>query len=100
LVDRASIYEESLKENTAEYGDQKRRAQELLTALTKKNTHFVWTEECEHSFQTLKKPLATAPVLALPMESGNFVVYSDTSKKGLGCMLTQNDNVIAYAHAS
>jgi hypothetical protein len=25
--------------------------------------------------------------LALPTESGNFVVYSDASKKGLGCVL-------------
>jgi hypothetical protein len=39
----------------------------------------------------------TAPVLALPMESGNFVVYSDASKKGLGCVLMQNKNIIAYA---
>jgi hypothetical protein len=36
-------------------------------------------------------------VLALPTEFGNFLVYSDTSKKGLGCMLMQNSNVIAYA---
>jgi hypothetical protein len=39
----------------------------------------------------------TAPVLALPTKSGNFVMYSDVSKKGLGCVLMQNDNVIAYA---
>jgi hypothetical protein len=39
----------------------------------------------------------TALVLALPMESDNFVVYSDTSKKGLGCVLMQNGNVITYA---
>jgi hypothetical protein len=39
----------------------------------------------------------TAPVLALPIESGNFVVYNDFSKKGLGCVLMQNGNVIAYA---
>ena len=38
-----------------------------------------------------------APVLALPMEFGDFVVYIDASKKGLGCVLMQNDNVIAYA---
>jgi hypothetical protein len=68
-----------------------------LTALTKKNACYFWTNECEHSFQELKKCLATAPVLALPMGSGNFVVYSDGSKKGLGCVLLQNDNVIAYA---
>jgi hypothetical protein len=39
----------------------------------------------------------TALVLALPTEFGNFVVYSDASKKGLGCLLMQNGNVIAYA---
>ena len=39
----------------------------------------------------------TAPVLALPTESGTFLVYSDASKKDLGCMLMQNGNVIAYA---
>jgi hypothetical protein len=39
----------------------------------------------------------TAPVLALPTESGNFMVYNDASKKGLGYVLMQNGNVIAYA---
>jgi hypothetical protein len=52
--------------------------------------------ECEHSFQELKRCLVTAPVLALPTESGNFVVYSNTFRKGLGCVLMQNENVIAY----
>jgi hypothetical protein len=68
-----------------------------LTTLTKKNACFIWTDECEHSFQELKKRLVTTPVLALPTESSNFVVYSNASKKGLGCVLMQNDNVIAYA---
>jgi hypothetical protein len=36
-------------------------------------------------------------MLILPTEFGNFVVYSDASKKGLGCVLMQNGNVIAYA---
>ena len=67
-----------------------------LTALIKKNACYVWTDKCEHSFQELKMLLVTASVLALPMESSNFIVYSDTSKKGLGCVLMQNGNVIAY----
>jgi hypothetical protein len=69
----------------------------LLTTLTRKNACFVWTDECEQSFQELKRQLVTAPVLALPTESGNFEVCSDASKKGLGCVLMQNGNVIAYA---
>ena len=67
------------------------------TTLTKKNTRYVWIYEFDHSFQELKKRLVTALVLALPTESDNFVVYSDTFKKGIGCMLMQNGNVIAYA---
>ena len=68
-----------------------------LTASTKKNAHFIWTDECGHSFEELKKRLVSTPMLALPTESGNFVVYSDASKKGLGCVLMHNGNVIAYA---
>jgi hypothetical protein len=68
-----------------------------LTALTRKNARLVWTDECEQYFQELKRQLVIAPVLALPTESSNFVVYSDTSKKGLGCVLMQNGNVITYA---
>ena len=58
-----------------------------LTTLTRKNARFVWTDECEQCFQELKRRLVTTPVLALPTESGDFVVYSDASKKGLGCVL-------------
>ncbi|KAL8093144.1 hypothetical protein AgCh_035145 [Apium graveolens] len=68
-----------------------------LTKLTRKNEKFVWTEKCEESFQELKRRLVTAPVLALPDETGNFVIYSDASLKGLGCVLMQHDKVIAYA---
>jgi hypothetical protein len=68
-----------------------------LTALTRKNARFVWTDKCEECFQELKRRLVIALVLALPTESGNFVVYSDASKKGLGCVLMQNGNVITYA---
>jgi hypothetical protein len=54
-----------------------------LTILTKKNARYVWTGECEHSFQKLKRCLVTAPVLALPTKSDNFVVYSNASRKCL-----------------
>lgn len=36
-------------------------------------------------------------MLALPDESGSYVVYSDASKNGLGAVLMQNGKVIAYA---
>ena len=36
-------------------------------------------------------------MLTLPNLHGPFEVYCDASKKGLGCVLMQNKNVVAYA---
>jgi len=65
--------------------------------LTRKDEKFVWTEECASAFEELKKRLITAPVLKTPTGSGDMVIYSDASEKGLGCVLTQYGHVIAYA---
>nr|GEW07694.1 reverse transcriptase domain-containing protein [Tanacetum cinerariifolium] len=51
----------------------------------------------EKSFEELKQRLVSAPVLTLPSRSGGFQIYSDASKKGLGCVLMQHGKVIAYA---
>ena len=68
-----------------------------LTQLMRKGMKFVWNEEREKSFEELKKRLVTAPVLTLPSGSGGYQIYSDASKKGLGCVLIQHGKVIAYA---
>lgn len=60
-----------------------------LTTLTRKNAKFVWTDEHTKSFATLRHKLCEAPVLTLPEGSEDFVVYSDASKFGLGCVLMQ-----------
>ncbi|GJY27980.1 putative reverse transcriptase domain-containing protein [Tanacetum coccineum] len=51
----------------------------------------------EAAFQLLKQKLCTAPILALPEGSENFVIYCDASRKGLGAVLMQREKVIAYA---
>nr|GEX05351.1 reverse transcriptase [Tanacetum cinerariifolium] len=68
-----------------------------LTKLMRKGEKFVWNEEREKSFEELKQRLVSAPVLTLPSGSGGFQIYSDASKKGLGCVLMQHGKVIAYA---
>ena len=45
----------------------------------------------------MKGRLTLALVLALPNGRDGFVVYNDASRKGLGCVLIQNDRVIAFA---
>ncbi|WMV54984.1 hypothetical protein MTR67_048369 [Solanum verrucosum] len=54
-------------------------------------------ERCEESFQNLKTLLTTALILALPIEGKDFIVYCDASHSGLGVVLMQDKNVIAYA---
>ncbi|TYK13635.1 pol protein [Cucumis melo var. makuwa] len=68
-----------------------------LTQLTRKGTPFIWNPACEGSFQELKQKLVSAPVLTVPDGSRSFVIYSDASKKGLGCVLMQQGKVVAYA---
>ncbi|GJS37147.1 putative reverse transcriptase domain-containing protein, partial [Tanacetum coccineum] len=51
----------------------------------------------EAAFQLLKQKLCSAPILALPEGSKDFIAYYDASKKGLGAVLMQRENVIAYA---
>ena len=68
-----------------------------LTALTQKGINFNWSKEQEAAFQTLKKMLCEAPILALPEGTENFMVYCDESKLGLGCVLMQHNRVIAYS---
>jgi hypothetical protein len=68
-----------------------------LTELLKKDNKFVWTLKCEESVQDIKKKLTTAPVLTLPDIHQIFVIFCDASRQGLGCVLMQNEKVIAYA---
>ncbi|GKE06041.1 putative reverse transcriptase domain-containing protein, partial [Tanacetum coccineum] len=45
----------------------------------------------------LNRKLCEAPILALPEGNEDFVVYCDASHQGLGAVLMQRENVIAYA---
>ncbi|GJU82455.1 putative reverse transcriptase domain-containing protein [Tanacetum coccineum] len=50
-----------------------------------------------HQFLGLAGYYRSAPILALPKGSKDFVVYCDASHKGLGVVLVQREKVIAYA---
>jgi hypothetical protein len=68
-----------------------------MTELLKKEAKYRWDDKCDEAFHTLRKLLTTAPVLAQPDNTQPFDVYCDASGTGLGCVLMQNDRVIAYA---
>nr|GEY37974.1 reverse transcriptase domain-containing protein [Tanacetum cinerariifolium] len=70
-----------------------------LTKLTQKNKNYEWGEDEEYAFLMLKQKLCSAPILALPEGSNDFVVYYDASIKGFGAVLMQREkaNVVANA---
>ncbi|GJW91014.1 putative reverse transcriptase domain-containing protein [Tanacetum coccineum] len=68
-----------------------------MTKLTQKSVEYKWGDKEEEAFQLLKQKLCSAPILALPEGTENFVVYCDASHKGLGVVLMQKEKVIAYA---
>nr|GEW90577.1 putative reverse transcriptase domain-containing protein [Tanacetum cinerariifolium] len=73
------------------------KIEKLMTKLTQKGINFDWGEKEENAFQLIKQKLCSAPILALPEGSEDFVVYCNASHKGLGAVLMHREKVIAYA---
>nr|GEX87637.1 putative reverse transcriptase domain-containing protein [Tanacetum cinerariifolium] len=59
--------------------------------LTGKNKKYGWGREEEEAFQTLKEKFCSAPILALPEGTENFIVYCVASLKGYGAVLMQRE---------
>nr|GEV42948.1 retrotransposon protein, putative, Ty3-gypsy subclass [Tanacetum cinerariifolium] len=79
------------------YSKNKKEHEEHLTAileLLKKKELYAKFSKCEF---WIPEKLCSAPILALPEGSEDFVVYCDASHKGLGAILMQREKVITYA---
>ncbi|KAA3478057.1 DNA/RNA polymerases superfamily protein [Gossypium australe] len=68
-----------------------------MMRLLQKDMKFDWKEKCQQSFERLKALLTEAPVLVQPDPGREFVIYSDASMNGLGCVFMQEGKVTAYA---
>ncbi|GJR85534.1 putative reverse transcriptase domain-containing protein [Tanacetum coccineum] len=68
-----------------------------MTKLTQNKVKFEWGDKQEIAFQLLKQKLCSAPMLALPKGSKDFIVYCDASIKGLDTVLMKREKGIAYA---
>jgi len=73
-----------------------------MFALLGKNVKFIWSDECEQSFNMLKDALTSYPVLRLADVSRPFLLYTDASGYAVGAILAQIDDdgkeyVVAYA---
>jgi hypothetical protein len=60
-----------------------------MEKILKKDSNFEWTEECQQSFDTLKKKMETVPILVFPYWSKEFHVHVDASSIALGSILSQ-----------
>nr|GFC60549.1 putative reverse transcriptase domain-containing protein [Tanacetum cinerariifolium] len=68
-----------------------------MTKLTQNKVKFEWGDKQEAAFQLLRQKLCSAPILALPEGSEDFIVYCNASNKGLDGVLMQREKVISYA---
>jgi len=75
-----------------------------LTKLTEKNVGFMWGTDQEEAWLELKQKLLTAPILAYPDPTREFIVDTDASAYGIGAVLSQvqdgAERVIAYGSRS
>src|SRR5882757_2211124 len=62
-----------------------------LIDLTKKDTPFIWTNDQENAFLTLKSRFIAAPVLRMPDQSRPFTIAVDASLHATGGVLMQKD---------
>ncbi|GJU10135.1 putative reverse transcriptase domain-containing protein [Tanacetum coccineum] len=65
-----------------------------FTKLTQKDKKYKRGKEEEEAFQTLKQKLCSAPILALPEGTEDFMVYFDVSLKGYRAVLMQREKVM------
>ena len=71
-----------------------------LHDLTKKNAKFIWTDQCNNAFNTLKNKLTSTPILSYPNDEDLFILDTDASERSVGAVLAQVQNgqerVLAY----
>lgn len=66
-----------------------------LTQLLKKK-QFLWTTVAQAAFEKLKIAMSTTPILALPNFQEPFTIETDACDLGIGAVLMQHDQPVAY----
>ena len=69
-----------------------------MIELLRKNVRFEWSDGCQKSMNELKQRLTTTLVLTFSDNSSDYVIYSDASLRGMGCVLVQNGRMISYIY--
>lgn len=67
-----------------------------MTDLTAEHAPWVWSEKCQAAFDSVKHQLTSAPLLIIPDLSQPLEVICDASIVGIGAVLVQHGQPIAY----
>nr|GEW02389.1 reverse transcriptase domain-containing protein [Tanacetum cinerariifolium] len=80
--------------NKKEHEEHLKEHLEFLKKEELKELSLIGGDKEEAAFQLIKQKLRSAPILALPEGSEDFVVYCDASHKGLGVVLIQREKIV------
>ena len=64
-----------------------------MTKLTRKESKFEWSENCQSGFEYLKICLTESPILKYPNLQKRYVVFTDTSDQAAATVFTQEYNI-------
>lgn len=73
---------------------------EPLRRLTRQDQTWIWSDEQEKAFQTLKDSLTSDTIMAYFDPSKETELWVDASPVGLGAILCQENKIVAYARRS
>jgi transposase InsO family protein len=67
-----------------------------LSSLVSKKTKWNWTEECQRSFEEMKRVMSKETLLAFPDFEDTFHIYTDASDYQLGAVIMQKGKPLAF----
>ena len=70
--------------------------QQPLTALTCKNVAFVWTDACQHAFDTLIRLVEEAVELVYPSANDQYTLTTDASGTAIGAILSSQHGPLGF----
>ena len=60
-----------------------------MTKLTRKDTKFEWSDDCQSEFEYLKTCLTESPILKYPNPQKTYVVFTDANDQAAAAVLAQ-----------
>ena len=86
--------------NMNKYSSRWPELEDSLRKLTKKNVLFLWSLEHAEAFEAIKKEMTSSPIFKYYDASKSLTLQIDTSLKGHGAVLIQEDHLTCFVSKS